>query len=533
MFIKWSSVCEGNCCLHASNAKKKSFTQTTTTNHESRNNTFMAAAAHSHADDSLLGEKKSAHSASPSSTSSSSSNSAPSSSTTAKSQALQIDDVVAHELSQMIGRVVNLAHLVPSLHAICQKFQLEQAAAAVSFERQPSEMQRELVREQHFVDGLKRGFDFCLAAARESLRKAVSIGVSRSLQQQPHPQQENSQATHQNHSTQEESANNNSNNNNGSRCPSPNSQSGLSSSSAEQNHALSPETAALLTAQQQQKEQEHKSSNNTRSTSPLASAPLHPQQEQSPKLVAGTVGEGVAMFQMHNNHHHHDHMNSSSANNHPSLMSMADRANSMPHLASFNSCDEMGMDGMANSSSGADISDGVIQCIAELNHYSVQTMMQCLVVSRRADIRRILQAHAVQTGTVVQYLRSALATMREVELAWFAEGYRTQHMNLLCNLLFESPMAGQALLDCDGLLGIVLFHTQRLDPENPGLNEWSGFTLRCLTQAVGAPAAEAISLLKQSAASAASAAASSGAGGGAVQAQRSSSGGSVASSSAD
>ena len=89
---------------------------------------------------------------------------------------LKLDDQVAREFSQNIGKVVNLSHLVPSLIGVCQKFQLEQAAAAVSFERLSSS-EKEKMRETHFIDGLKRGFDFCFAAAKCALNEALTRGV--------------------------------------------------------------------------------------------------------------------------------------------------------------------------------------------------------------------------------------------------------------------------------------------------------------------------------------------------------------------
>ena len=96
----------------------------------------------------------------------------------------------------------------------------------------------------------------------------------------------------------------------------------------------------------------------------------------------------------------------------------------------------------------------------------------------------------------MEYIRQAFATSREIELAWFAEGFRTMHMNLLCNVLFDCPAACRAVLDCEGLVMLMLFHGKHLDPENPGLNEWSAFAMRTVTKEVP-EAGERISEMKK------------------------------------
>lgn len=85
---------------------------------------------------------------------------------------------------------------------------------------------------------------------------------------------------------------------------------------------------------------------------------------------------------------------------------------------------------------------------------------------------------------LMEYIRQAFATSREIELGWFTEGFRTTHMNLLCNVVFECPLACRAVLDCEGLVMLILFHGKHLDPENPGLNEWSAFAMRTVTKEV-------------------------------------------------
>jgi hypothetical protein len=79
---------------------------------------------------------------------------------------------------------------------------------------------------------------------------------------------------------------------------------------------------------------------------------------------------------------------------------------------------------------------------------------------------------------LLDFLQAALTVDRNVELTWFAEGYRTMHLNALSNATHRCPAACRAVVtSCDVLLQAVLMLARKLDQENPGSMEWAGMVV--------------------------------------------------------
>jgi len=385
---------------------------------------------------------------------------------------LKVDDKTAREFSHNISKVVNLSHLVPSMAGVCQKFQLEQAAAAVSFERL-SPAEREKSREAHFIDGLKRGFDFCFVAAKNALNEALTRGVP----------------------------------------PSP------SPSSPSETNNKNEETSATSTTSDHQKDASSESSSSMKS-------PTSQSDDSS-----SNIQEGFSAMQSFNSCEDLNHQHSSPTNKKQNNSNSSNNNNNQ-------------------------VNEHIIQCVAELSYYAIEALQQIFLVSKNPKIQIYMRNYAIKSTSfsastakninttaaaassplendtfnastcstattasenntnkqnydqnnsntnnnnkLMEYIRQAFATSREIELAWFAEGFRTMHMNLLCNVLFDCPAACRAVLDCEGLVMLMLFHGKHLDPENPGLNEWSAFAMRTVTKEVP-EAGERISEMKKKA----------------------------------
>jgi ataxin-10 len=125
-------------------------------------------------------------------------------------------------------------------------------------------------------------------------------------------------------------------------------------------------------------------------------------------------------------------------------------------------------------------------------HVALEVLATVFLVSE--DARPLVQRYAAADTAVVAHLRDALGVPRDVELASFAEGYKTQVMAALSNLAYACAAVGDAVAADDALLAAVLSGT-RVDEENPGMVEWAEFAIRNICLASG-KAQDAISSLK-------------------------------------
>jgi ataxin-10 len=92
------------------------------------------------------------------------------------------------------------------------------------------------------------------------------------------------------------------------------------------------------------------------------------------------------------------------------------------------------------------------------------------------DLRGDLQQHALDGG-LLTVVRGSLCLPRMMELRFFAEGFKTEHMNVLSNFTYGNYAVCTAISQDEPLLLAILGAT-RIDEENPGLVEWAEFTLR-------------------------------------------------------
>lgn len=142
----------------------------------------------------------------------------------------------------------------------------------------------------------------------------------------------------------------------------------------------------------------------------------------------------------------------------------------MPTMFSASTADEL------RSSSVDDLaaSDMIAERNATLMRHCCRAAALVFLVSEQ--LRPAVQEHALEFG-LLEVLRSALLLPRSVELRSFAEGFRTEHMNVLSNFTFGCRAVCGALGRDEALLHAVLGAT-RVDEENPGLVEWAEFTIR-------------------------------------------------------
>uniref|UniRef100_A0A7S1PMH7 Ataxin-10 domain-containing protein n=1 Tax=Neobodo designis TaxID=312471 RepID=A0A7S1PMH7_NEODS len=92
------------------------------------------------------------------------------------------------------------------------------------------------------------------------------------------------------------------------------------------------------------------------------------------------------------------------------------------------------------------------------------------------EMRPLLQQHALDSG-LLAVVRGSLCIPRHVELRCFAEGFKTEHMNVLSNFTFGSRSVCDAVA-ADEPFVLAIMGATRIDEENPGLVEWAEFTLR-------------------------------------------------------
>lgn len=112
---------------------------------------------------------------------------------------------------------------------------------------------------------------------------------------------------------------------------------------------------------------------------------------------------------------------------------------------------------------------------ATMMHLSTQIIALAFIVAE--ELRTEVQSFALEETGLLRLVSGALKLSRELELEFFAEGFKTDHMNVLSNFTFGSGAVCAAVAADEQLLLAVLAAT-RIDEENPGMVEWAEFALR-------------------------------------------------------
>lgn len=124
-----------------------------------------------------------------------------------------------------------------------------------------------------------------------------------------------------------------------------------------------------------------------------------------------------------------------------------------------------------------DGSDAWLEAGARLSHTAVDLL--CLILVSHPRLVHTLQMYLFECG-VLDYIEDALSISREQEMAFFQEGYRTGHLQLIANLTMDNAEVCSHVVNNSVLFGAVLTST-RVDEENPGMGEWAKFCVRNLS----------------------------------------------------
>lgn len=159
---------------------------------------------------------------------------------------------------------------------------------------------------------------------------------------------------------------------------------------------------------------------------------------------------------------------------HPSSAVNSPTSAASAHARGFASFD--GMDSAPRSSSVDDLnaSDLVLERNASLMQHACRVAAVVFLVSQHFQTR--LQQYGLDIG-LLDVVRDALRLPRNTELRCFAEGFRTEFMNVLSNFTFGHPNVCDAVAADEDLVRAIMGAT-RIDEENPGLVEWAEFALR-------------------------------------------------------
>ncbi|RNF27202.1 uncharacterized protein Tco025E_00576 [Trypanosoma conorhini] len=136
-------------------------------------------------------------------------------------------------------------------------------------------------------------------------------------------------------------------------------------------------------------------------------------------------------------------------------------------------------DSIPRNSSVEDVCDGSeawLETGAHLSHSSVELL--CLILVCHPRLVKALQMYLLECD-VLAYVADALSIPCEHEIAFFQEGYRTEHVRLMANLTLDNREACSAIVGTPALLSAILTST-RVDEENPGMVEWAEFCIRNL-----------------------------------------------------
>ncbi|ESL10574.1 hypothetical protein TRSC58_01692 [Trypanosoma rangeli SC58] len=141
-------------------------------------------------------------------------------------------------------------------------------------------------------------------------------------------------------------------------------------------------------------------------------------------------------------------------------------------------------DSLPRNSSVEDVCDGSeawLETGAHLSYASVELL--CLILVCHPRLVKALQMYLLRCD-VLAYVADALSIPCEHEIAFFHEGYRTEHVRLMANLTLDNGEACSCIVGNPVLLSAVLTST-RFDEENPGMVEWAEFCIRNLCCCTG------------------------------------------------
>lgn len=99
-----------------------------------------------------------------------------------------------------------------------------------------------------------------------------------------------------------------------------------------------------------------------------------------------------------------------------------------------------------------------------------------LVILACKEHREKMQLYILNCRTL-EYVYKALSVSKDHEINYYIEGHKSELVRLLANISFENKAACRAISDNNDLLLCILSCTQ-IDELNPGIGEWSKFTIR-------------------------------------------------------
>ncbi|KEG10321.1 hypothetical protein DQ04_03881060 [Trypanosoma grayi] len=147
--------------------------------------------------------------------------------------------------------------------------------------------------------------------------------------------------------------------------------------------------------------------------------------------------------------------------------------------AANNSAGHTDVDNLQRNSSVEEFSDGSeawLETGARISYTAVELL--CLILVSHPRLVKALQAYLFECE-VLTYITDALSISREHEIAFFQEGYRTEHIRLIANLTHDNEKVCSSVVGNSALLSAILTGT-RFDEENPGMVEWAEFAIRNL-----------------------------------------------------
>jgi len=119
--------------------------------------------------------------------------------------------------------------------------------------------------------------------------------------------------------------------------------------------------------------------------------------------------------------------------------------------------------------------------VGHVMHSALEVLSLGLLAHPDPQLLMALQSQLDDRGVLV-LLAEGLSIDREVEQAWFAEGFKTDVMKIVANLTFENAIISRKIVDDDKFFAAVLSST-RIDEDNLGIGEWAEFAIRnmCLS----------------------------------------------------
>jgi ataxin-10 len=121
-----------------------------------------------------------------------------------------------------------------------------------------------------------------------------------------------------------------------------------------------------------------------------------------------------------------------------------------------------------------------VELRANVMHVALEILSQSLLV--HPALCTLLQEYMIDEKLLVPHLSDLMLMEKELELAYFTEGFKTDVMKLIANLTFQNHSASTAIAVDHRFLNAI-FSATRIDDENPGLVEWAEFAIRNICSA--------------------------------------------------